>query len=61
MLRLDPIANTMTGETTIKMYESDNEQGGLTYTVFLSVSKNLMMVVYFYFTNNRMVIWNGYR
>lgn len=61
MLRLDPIANRMTGETTIKMYVSDNEQGGLTYTVFLSVSKNLMMVVYFYFTNNRMVIWNGYR
>lgn len=61
MLRLDPIANTMTGETTVKTYVSDNEQGGLTYTVFLSVSKNLMMVVYFYFTNNKMVIWNGYR
>ena len=51
----------MTGETTVKTYVSDNEQGGLTYTVFLSVSKNLMMVVYFYFTNNKMIIWNGYR
>ena len=51
----------MTGETTVKMYVSDNEQEGLTYTVFLSVSKNLMMVVYFYFTNNKMIIWNGYR
>ena len=61
MLRLDPIANTMTRETTIKMYASDNEQGGFTNTVFLSVSKNLMMVVQFYFTNNKMVICNGYR
>ena len=29
----------MTGETAIKMYVSDDEKGGFTYTVFLSFQK----------------------